>query len=393
MSDVDAARGAEPVPKSTRWRTTARLWSRATASLLIVENDENFARFLVDMAHENGLQGRRRLAGRRGALAGSRPLARRRDHARHPAARHRRVARARAPQERSRAPGTSPSRSSRPRRTPAARFALGASASCRSRSRAGRRSTSTFADDPEVRSTEAGSGAPRLLSRTEIRAAAHRGGRAATACGSARRVAGRGAGRARRRRRSTASSSMPRRCRRRRSSRSREILRQCGDPRASPSSLYAAGRASDRAPMRDRLERVYRSAGGPPRALLRAAPRPGSAASCTGRCRRFPEAARAASKRSTRPTGCSPGKKVLIVDDDIRNIFAMTSVLERQNMDVISAETGKEAIEKLADDARRRHRPDGHHDAGHGRLRHDAGHPQASTGSRTCRSSPSRPRP
>jgi hypothetical protein len=41
------------------------------------------------------------------------------------------------------------------------------------------------------------------------------------------------------------------------------------------------------------------------------------------------------------------GKKVLIVDDDIRNIFAITSVLERQHMDVISAETGKEAIAKL----------------------------------------------
>jgi CheY-like chemotaxis protein len=42
------------------------------------------------------------------------------------------------------------------------------------------------------------------------------------------------------------------------------------------------------------------------------------------------------------------GKKVLIVDDDIRNIFAMTSVLERQRMEVISAETGQEAIEKLS---------------------------------------------
>jgi CheY-like chemotaxis protein len=41
------------------------------------------------------------------------------------------------------------------------------------------------------------------------------------------------------------------------------------------------------------------------------------------------------------------GKKVLIVDDDIRNIFALTSVLERQRMEVIAAETGKEAIEKL----------------------------------------------
>jgi len=41
------------------------------------------------------------------------------------------------------------------------------------------------------------------------------------------------------------------------------------------------------------------------------------------------------------------GKKALIVDDDIRNIFALTSVLERQHMQVIAAETGKEAIEKL----------------------------------------------
>jgi signal transduction histidine kinase/CheY-like chemotaxis protein/HAMP domain-containing protein len=41
------------------------------------------------------------------------------------------------------------------------------------------------------------------------------------------------------------------------------------------------------------------------------------------------------------------GKKVLIVDDDIRNIFAITSVLERQEMVVIPAETGQEAIERL----------------------------------------------
>ena len=41
------------------------------------------------------------------------------------------------------------------------------------------------------------------------------------------------------------------------------------------------------------------------------------------------------------------GKKVLIVDDDIRNIFAMTSMLERYKMEVISAETGQAAIETL----------------------------------------------
>jgi CheY-like chemotaxis protein len=41
------------------------------------------------------------------------------------------------------------------------------------------------------------------------------------------------------------------------------------------------------------------------------------------------------------------GKTVLIVDDDIRNIFAITSVLERESMLVVPAETGQEAIEKL----------------------------------------------
>jgi HAMP domain-containing protein/CheY-like chemotaxis protein len=41
------------------------------------------------------------------------------------------------------------------------------------------------------------------------------------------------------------------------------------------------------------------------------------------------------------------GRKVLLVDDDIRNIFAMTSVLERFKMKVVSAENGKDAIEML----------------------------------------------
>ncbi len=40
-------------------------------------------------------------------------------------------------------------------------------------------------------------------------------------------------------------------------------------------------------------------------------------------------------------------KKVLIVDDDIRNIFAMTSLLERHSMHVMSAENGREGIEVL----------------------------------------------
>jgi len=41
------------------------------------------------------------------------------------------------------------------------------------------------------------------------------------------------------------------------------------------------------------------------------------------------------------------GKKVLIVDDDVRNIFALSSVLERRGMAVLTAGTGREAIELL----------------------------------------------
>jgi CheY-like chemotaxis protein len=41
------------------------------------------------------------------------------------------------------------------------------------------------------------------------------------------------------------------------------------------------------------------------------------------------------------------GRKVLVVDDDIRNIFALSSVLERRGMTVLTAGTGREAIETL----------------------------------------------
>src|SRR5689334_22874210 len=41
------------------------------------------------------------------------------------------------------------------------------------------------------------------------------------------------------------------------------------------------------------------------------------------------------------------GKKVLIVDDDFRNIFALTTILELQEMAVQHAENGKDALQLL----------------------------------------------
>jgi signal transduction histidine kinase/CheY-like chemotaxis protein/HAMP domain-containing protein len=42
-----------------------------------------------------------------------------------------------------------------------------------------------------------------------------------------------------------------------------------------------------------------------------------------------------------------PGKKVLIVDDDMRNIFALSSVLEEHGMEILSADNGRDAIRIL----------------------------------------------
>ena len=41
------------------------------------------------------------------------------------------------------------------------------------------------------------------------------------------------------------------------------------------------------------------------------------------------------------------GRKVLVVDDDARNIFALTTMLENQEMDVVSAMNGRQAIEMI----------------------------------------------
>jgi CheY-like chemotaxis protein len=43
------------------------------------------------------------------------------------------------------------------------------------------------------------------------------------------------------------------------------------------------------------------------------------------------------------------GKTVLVVDDDVRNIFALSTLLERQEMQVVSAQTGRDALQLIAE--------------------------------------------
>jgi len=45
------------------------------------------------------------------------------------------------------------------------------------------------------------------------------------------------------------------------------------------------------------------------------------------------------------------GKKILIVDDDVRNVFALTSALENHAMEVLFAENGRDGIEVLTQNA------------------------------------------
>ncbi|RKH12628.1 HAMP domain-containing protein [Corallococcus sp. CA053C] len=61
----------------------------------------------------------------------------------------------------------------------------------------------------------------------------------------------------------------------------------------------------------------------------------------------LPARARAALAQRNDQDAPLSGKKVLLVDDDMRNIFALTSVLENHSMQVVFAENGRAAIEML----------------------------------------------
>jgi CheY-like chemotaxis protein len=61
----------------------------------------------------------------------------------------------------------------------------------------------------------------------------------------------------------------------------------------------------------------------------------------------LPQSKRRMLEQGLRTEPVLAGKKVLVVDDDVRNIFALTSVLERQQMQVSYAENGLDSIAML----------------------------------------------
>ncbi|PYP84273.1 MAG: two-component system sensor histidine kinase/response regulator [Blastocatellia bacterium AA13] len=61
----------------------------------------------------------------------------------------------------------------------------------------------------------------------------------------------------------------------------------------------------------------------------------------------LPEHKRRMLDLAQQPDRVLAGRKVLIVDDDVRNIFALTSILERHQMQVVYAENGRDGIKFL----------------------------------------------
>jgi CheY-like chemotaxis protein len=61
----------------------------------------------------------------------------------------------------------------------------------------------------------------------------------------------------------------------------------------------------------------------------------------------LPEAKRRMLERLHASDEALAGRKVLVVDDDVRNIFALSSILERHGMNVLTATTGQEAIDRI----------------------------------------------
>jgi CheY-like chemotaxis protein len=65
---------------------------------------------------------------------------------------------------------------------------------------------------------------------------------------------------------------------------------------------------------------------------------------------RLPEAKRSLINNMHESSKPLTGKRVLIVDDDMRNIFALATVLEEHGMDIVWADNGRDAISRVATD-------------------------------------------
>ena len=65
---------------------------------------------------------------------------------------------------------------------------------------------------------------------------------------------------------------------------------------------------------------------------------------------KLPEDAAAALAELHQTAKILAGRKVLIVDDDMRNIFALSTILEEHDMVIVSADNGRDAIRTLQED-------------------------------------------
>jgi HAMP domain-containing protein/signal transduction histidine kinase/DNA-binding response OmpR family regulator len=122
-----------------------------------------------------------------------------------------------------------------------------------------------------------------------------------------------------------------------------ELIRRCAE-RGLPALLYTP-RAVPR-----RLERLIKKLGNLP--VLRHVQAPEQLVDQTALLLHRPVGELGAARRRMiedlyETPSVLAGRKALIVDDDIRNIFALTSVLERYDMEVLAAETGRGAISTL----------------------------------------------